>query len=95
MKTDAHWPVGPTPSASSALALSSGSGGCSTSSATHIVMLCNLSRAENVIFGVQRAVMPLLMCSECEGSGELQLLFSLRALALVMRLLVQMGVVGG
>lgn len=57
-------------------------------------MLCNLSWAENVIYSVQRALMLLLMCNEYEGSGELELLFSFGALALVMRLLVQMGVGG-
>ncbi len=75
MKTDAYWAVSPTLSTSSGLALSSGSGGCSTSSATHIVMLCNLSRTENMICSVQRALMLLLMCNDYEGSGELELLF--------------------
>ena len=36
--------------------------------------------------------MLFLMCNEYEGSGEPGLLFSLGALTLVMRLLVQMGV---
>lgn len=93
-KHDALWLLNPTLSTSASLALSCSSGGCSTSSATHIVMLCNLSWAENVIYSVQRALMLLLMCNEYEGSGELELLFSFGALALVMRLLVQMGVGG-
>lgn len=57
--------------------LSSSSGGCSTSLATHVVVLCNLSWVENVIYSVRQALMLFLMCNEYEGSGELELLFSL------------------
>lgn len=61
---------------------------------THIVVLCNMSRTENVICSVQRALMLLLMCNEYEGFRWTGAFVLSRALALVMRLLVQMGVTG-
>lgn len=71
------------------LALSSGSGGCLTS--THIVMLCNLSWAGNVIFSPSSE---LEFCSWCviRGFGWTKAFVLPLVLTLVMGLLVQMGV---
>lgn len=70
MKSDAQWGVSPTIYIS---VLGPELWWLFKPAQLHTVMLCNVSRAENVIFSIQRALMLLLMCNEFEGSGELEL----------------------